>query len=120
MTPLRVEQTEAQVRFDRLILMRFAAAVRDFASSDEGWKAKVLFGLLIAFLFAINGLNVVNSYVARDFMTAIASRDRARFISQDTLYIRVFAASTITAVLYRFSEERLALRWRWWLTQELL
>ena len=62
----------------------------------------------------------MNSYVARDFMTAIASRDRARFISQATLYIGVFAASTITAVLYRFSEERLALRWRWWVTRELL
>ena len=84
MTPSRVEQAEREVRFDRLILTRFAAAVRSFASSDEGWKAKVLFGLLIAFLFAINGLNVVNSYVARDFMTAIASRDRARFISQAT------------------------------------
>ena len=55
MTPSRVEQAE-EVRFDRLILTRFAAAVRSFASSDEGWKAKVLFGLLIAFLFAINGL----------------------------------------------------------------
>lgn len=120
MTPSRVEQAEREVRFDRLILTRFAAAVRSFASSDEGWKAKFLFGLLIAFLFAINGLNVVNSYVARDFMTAIASRDRARFISQATLYIGVFAASTITAVLYRFSEERLALRWRWWVTRELL
>ncbi len=120
MTSSRDEQPEAQVRFDRLILMRFAAAIRSFASSDQGWKAKVIFGLLIGFLFAINGLNVVNSYVARDFMTAIENRDRARFISETTLYIGVFAASTIIAVLYRFSEERLALLWRSWVTRELL
>ncbi len=36
MTPSHVEQAEREVRFDRLILTRFAAAVRDFASSDEG------------------------------------------------------------------------------------
>ncbi len=75
MIPSRVEQAETQVRFDRLVLTRFAAAVRDFMSSDEGWKAKLLFGLLMTFLLVINGLNVVNSYVARDFMTAIESRD---------------------------------------------
>jgi ABC-type uncharacterized transport system fused permease/ATPase subunit len=81
---------------------------------------RFLFVLLIVFLFGINGLNVINSYVARDFMTAIEHRDRAGFIWEATVYVGVFAASTLVAVLYRFSEERLALLWREWLTRRLL
>jgi len=53
-------------------------------------------------------------------MTAIEHRDRAGFIWQAAVYVGVFAASTIVAVLYRFSEERLALLWRTWLTRGLL
>ena len=76
--------------------------------------------MLLGFLFAINGLNVVNSYVGRDFMTAISHRDRAGFVRQAILYVGVFAASTVVAVLYRFAEERLGLLWRAWLTGRLI
>jgi putative ATP-binding cassette transporter len=113
-------QPEQHVPINRLTWVRFVEVVRDFVSSEVGWKARSLFALLVAFLFGINGLNVVNSYVARDFMTAIEHRDRAAFIWQATVYVGVFAASTLVAVLYRFSEERLALLWRTWLTRALL
>ena len=36
------------------------------------------------------------------------------------LYVCVFAGSTIMAVFYRFSEERLRLLWREWLTRILM
>jgi putative ATP-binding cassette transporter len=36
------------------------------------------------------------------------------------LYVSVFAASTIAAVTYRFTEERLGLLWRDWLTRRLV
>jgi putative ATP-binding cassette transporter len=84
------------------------------------WKARAFFALLIGFLFGINGLNVITSYVARDFMTAVEHRDRADFVWQATLYVGVFMTSTLAALLYRFSEERLALLWREWLAQRLL
>jgi vitamin B12/bleomycin/antimicrobial peptide transport system ATP-binding/permease protein len=38
---------------------RFMRAVKYFAESDVGWKAKLLFAALIALLCAANGLNVV-------------------------------------------------------------
>lgn len=113
-------QAEQRVPLDRLTWIRFVQAVRNFVSSEVGWKARALFALLIAFLFGINGLNVINSYVARDFMTAIEHRDRAAFVWQATLYVGVFMASTLVAVFYRFSEERLALLWREWLTRRML
>ena len=50
-------------------------------------------------------------------MTAIADRQTAEFIQQAIFYIGVFAASTVVAVIARFTEERLALHWREFLTR---
>jgi len=96
---------------------RFVRAIRNFADSEDGWKAKLLFGGLFGLLFAINGMNVLNSYVGRDFMTAIADRDKAEFIRQALLYIGVFAGSTLVSVIARFAEERLGLLWRHFITR---
>jgi putative ATP-binding cassette transporter len=100
---------------------RFVRGVKKFTTSAEiGGKAKWLFAALIALLLGINGLNVVNSYVGRDFMTAIESRSMADFIWQAGIYVGVFAASTLVAVFCRFAEERLGLLWREWLTARLV
>lgn len=111
---------EQKKPFDRLIRGRFLRAVSSFAASEVGWKAKFMFAALVALLFGINGLNVVNSYVGRDFMTAIVDRNTAEFIWQAIIYIGVFAASTIVAVVARFIEEHLSLLWREWLSQRLV
>jgi putative ATP-binding cassette transporter len=112
--------SEHLVAFDRVIARRFVRAVSDFLMSEVRWQARGLFALLIAFALAVNGLNVVNSYVGRDFMTAISHRDQAGFVREALLYIGVFAASTVVAVLYRFTEERLGLFWRVWLTRRII
>src|SRR5262245_35085796 len=112
--------SEQPVAFDRVTGQRFVRAVKNFLTSELRWQARGLFGALIAFALTINGLNIVNSYVGRDFMTAISHRDRDGFIRQAVLYIGVFAASTAVAVLYRFTEERLGLLWRVWLTRRII
>lgn len=94
--------------------------IRALAASPVGGRAKVLFVLLILFLFGINGLNVLNSYVGRDFMTSIENRDMVRFAELGFLYVGVFALSTLVAVYFRYSEERLGLLWRKWLTERVL
>ena len=85
-----------RVPIDRLTGARFVRAVKNFAGSEVGGRAKLLFALLIAFLFGISGLNVVNSYVGRDFMTAIEQRSMLGFRREAMLYIGVFAASTFS------------------------
>jgi len=102
----------------KITAARFVRAVRNFAACEDGWKAKLMFAGLIALLFGINGMNVVNSYVGRDFMTAIADRNKAAFIRQAIFYIGVFAASTLVSVVARFTEERLGLLWRQYLTRQ--
>ena len=68
-------------------------------------------------MFAINGLNVLNSYVNRDFMTAIEHQNMDGFVYYALLYVFVLGVSTVVAVLYRYAEERLGLLWRKWLTR---
>jgi len=76
----------------------------------------VLFLLLVAF----NGLNVVNSFIGRDFMTAIADRKRGRYVGFAFAYVGVFLASAVISAFNRFAEERLRLLWREWTTRRLM
>ena len=101
----------------KVTAVRFVRAVWDFASSDVGKKAKLMFAGLAALLFGISGLNVVNSYVGRNFMTAIADRQTPEFIRQAIFYVGVFAALTVVSVIARFVEERMALLWREFITR---
>ena len=110
-----------RILFDRLTWARWLRAASSFVGSpDAGRRAKVLTAALLGLLLAINGLNVVNSYVGRDFMTAIEQRSMSRFVAMAALYVGVFAVSTVAAVLCRFAEERLGLLWRDWLTRRLV
>ncbi len=95
--------------------------VKIFLTAEEvGSKAKWLIALLILFLLSINALNVLHSYVGRDFMTAIEDRDRHGFILMALVYIGVFAASTLTSSFYRYTEERFGLMWRKWATRRTI
>ena len=111
--------SEQQVTINRETWRRFVRVVRSFLTSEVRWQARGMFALLIAFALIVNVLNVVNSYVGRDFMTAIEHRDWTGFAHQTVLYLVVFAVSTGVAVFYRFIEERLGLFWRVWLTRQI-
>lgn len=96
------------------------SAVRIVATSEIGARFKLLFATLLGVLLVINGLNVVNSYVGRNLMTAIEQRSASRFFLNVVIYLLVFAALTVDAVFLRFTEERLGLLWREWLTRRLV
>jgi ABC-type uncharacterized transport system fused permease/ATPase subunit len=66
----------------RYVRVVFARAVKDLLRSEVRRKAITLLVLLLLFALSVNGLNVVNSYVGRNFMTAIAQRDMAGFLCQ--------------------------------------
>ncbi len=98
---------------------RFLRVVRSLLTSEARHKAIALMVMLLVCALSVNALNVVNSYVGRDFMTAIAHRDMGKFRVEAILYIGVFAATTVVAVFYRFAEERLGLVSRSWLTRRI-
>ena len=50
-------------------------------TSEKRWRAFGGLALILALLLSLNGLNVVNSYVGRGFMSAIADREDQRYYS---------------------------------------
>jgi len=99
---------------------RFLRTVGLFARSENGRRAKLIFAALVLLLCAANALNVVNSFVGRNFMSAIAERNMSGFARQAVFYISVFAGSTLVAVIARFGEERLGPLWRDTMTRAIL
>ncbi len=100
---------------------RLWQTIRNFlGSEDAGPKAKLMLGGLVGLLCGVNGLNVVNSYVGRNFMTAIAERNTTGFVNYAILYVGVFAALTFVSVLARYAEEALGLLWREFLTKRVV
>lgn len=111
------EHTSAKTKSNR---QRLLFVAKSFIASEVGGKAALLCAALVFFLLGVNGLNVVNSFVGRDFMTALAERNTDEFITQAAIYIAVFALSTAVSVVFRYSEQRLGLLWRDWLTRRLV
>jgi putative ATP-binding cassette transporter len=103
----------------RLTWKRFRGAIRMLVKSEQGPKAMMFAATLVVTMFAINGLNVLNSYVGRDFMSSIENKNLSAFQYQGILYAVVFILSTVVLVLYRFTEERLGILWREQLTWRL-
>ena len=98
---------------------RLAFAVRKFYASEVRGKARLLSVGMLGLLLAISGLNVINSYVGRDFMTALVNRQEFVFYRLALLYVGVFAASTVAAAVQSYTQGRLGLLWREWLTERL-
>jgi vitamin B12/bleomycin/antimicrobial peptide transport system ATP-binding/permease protein len=114
------EMPTEKLQIARLTWQRFRNALRLLVKSEAGPKALMLSGFLLLCMIAINVLNVINSYVGRDFMSAIENRDSTAFNYKGLLYIGVFLVSTMALVFYRFSEERLGILWREQLTRRLM
>ena len=108
---------EPQGKSPSAVFVRLLTAVKTFAQSGVGRKAKLMFAAILVLLIGANGLNVANSFVNRNLMSAIAERHTAAFVWQAELTLAVFAGSTIVAVLARFAEERLGLLWREFMTE---
>lgn len=101
-------------------LKRLMHTIAIFLKSPRGGpKARLMLAALLLLMLCINGMNVTNSYVGRYFMTAIENRDSGGFVRFAWFYVAVFAGSTLVGVLFRFTEERLGLLWREWITRRI-
>lgn len=110
---------QEKLQIIRTTWKRFRGVLRMLVQSEQGPKAVIFAITLMLLMLGINGLNVLNSYVGRDFMSAIENRDMTTFKMQALYYVGVFLASTVVVVFYRFTEERLGILWREQLTRKL-
>jgi len=107
------------IRITRRTWWSLLLNIKGFVTTDRtGRRAAWVFALLVILLLGINSLNVVGSYVGRDFMTAIEDRNRAEFMRMALVYIGVFAVTTIVSVIFSYTEEYLGLIWREWVTKQ--
>ena len=79
----------------RITWKRFRGAIRMLAKSKQGPKAAVFATTLLLLILALNVLNVVNSYVGRDFMSAIENKNPGMFTSMAMLYAVVFIVYSV-------------------------
>ncbi len=99
---------------------RIIRITKPLFTSEKKWSAIAWLVTLLVLMISVTFLNVRISYVNNAFMTAISERNPQVYRQMALLYLLVFAASTLVAVFVKFSEERLGLLWRNWLTSHLL
>lgn len=110
----------SELRFNHKTWQRLIALSKPFFFSEVKWLARGMI-ILLAVLSITNSLiNVVMSYFNRDFMTALSLKEESEFIRNLSLYLVIFACAIPFIVFYRYTEERLALLWRRWLSQRML
>lgn len=107
-------------KFDRNVIRRFVELASPFFKSELKYRALALVGLVLSLSLTINGVGVMMSYIGRDFMTALQTRDIDLFRWKLIEYVIAFAVATPIVVFYSYSEQRLGLLWRRWLSHKIL
>ncbi|HAX79030.1 MAG TPA: ABC transporter ATP-binding protein, partial [Cyanobacteria bacterium UBA11372] len=106
--------------FDRQLWNRFWAIAKPYWFSEEKRGARGLLAVLLLLSLSVSGLNVIISYVGRDFMTALSKKDAEQYFRLLWIYGSVFVVGTPIVVFYRYIRELLGLYWRQWLTNSFL
>jgi len=106
--------------FDRHLWKRFWQIARLYWCSGEKWHAWGVLALLLLLLFGFSALNVVLSYVGRDFMTALSERDLSDFNRTLLIYLGAFVVATPVSVFFEYVQKLLGVNWRLWLTGHFL
>mmetsp|Transcript_4883 Transcript_4883/g.9676 ORF Transcript_4883/g.9676 Transcript_4883/m.9676 type:complete len:736 (-) Transcript_4883:1371-3578(-) len=88
-----------------------------FRESSEG---RCLFGTMIFFCLLSSGLSVIFSFVLRDFWSALSERNEEAFRVMLGYFSGAVVAAVPVSVMYRYQKDRLALKWREWMTARIL
>jgi putative ATP-binding cassette transporter len=96
---------------------RFLAIVLPFWRSEVRWRALGLLGLLLAFIFTINSLSILATTFCGTFTTGVAERQASTATRYALLWAGALCTITVVHVFKAFTEDRLKLWWRQWLTR---
>jgi putative ATP-binding cassette transporter len=102
------------------IARRFYHLTRAFVAGESGRRARWLLAALLGLSIAVGASQVLISYAARDFVSALANRDAPAFYRKLWWYLGTFAIAIPVGAFYKFTADRLSLAWRDWLTHHLL
>lgn len=102
------------------LLRRFFRLITAFVVGENRGQARLLLGALLGLSIGVGVMQVVISYAARDFVTALTDRDEPGFYRNLWRYIAAFAIAIPIGTFYKFVADRLSLAWREWMTNHLL
>ncbi len=108
------------IQVNRQTFVRLKRLVVPFFYSEVKWQARGLFALLAIFALSIQGVNVLMSYVARDFMTYLSVKEENEFFRALLFYLAAFVLSTLVSVFQSYTEQRTALLFRMSLSRRML
>ena len=86
----------------------------------EKTEARCHFGGLVILMLLDSSARIAFSYLARDFWSALGDKDADRFYGVVRTFLVALCLLAPINVLYRFQRQRLAIRWRKWMTERIL
>jgi putative ATP-binding cassette transporter len=103
-------------RFNFRVFRRFWAIAKSYWFGDEKWKARGLLLLLVILLLGYTGLSVVLNNKRGVLISALSSKDEARFWETVLIFIGVLVAYAPLLGGYDYLQKRVGVEWRRWLT----
>jgi len=91
-----------------------------FPFYKESESGRWLFAGMLVMTVLNSSVSVAFSYVGKDFWNALNAKDAEQFYIMLTRYAGALIVGAPVAVLYRFQRERLAVKWREWMTDRTL
>ncbi len=102
------------------LLKKFFVLAKAFFNGGAKRQARLWLAALLGLCLAVGVVQVFLSYAMRDVITALAQRDHDAWMRGIWKFVAVAFISVPVGVFYRYSQERLSLAWRRWLTQHLI
>jgi putative ATP-binding cassette transporter len=93
---------------------------RPYWVSDQKWAARGLLAAVVALNLGLVYLEVVLSYWQNDFYNTLQNNDQSAFFSELARFCWLAAAFIVVAVYELYLNQMLQIRWRQWLTENLL
>jgi putative ATP-binding cassette transporter len=107
-------------RFDRVFWRRLWKLAKPYWVSDQKWIALGLLAGTLLLSGLIKGGNVVISYVNRDMMTALASKNASEFYHSGLLVLIYNVVAAPIIAIDGYVVGKLMIHWRQWLTEQFL
>ena len=103
-----------------MLILPLAAFVFFRSKLIPRWKQWIMLALLLFLSLSVSGSNVVISYIGNFFTTSLAEKDQTTFWRFMWVYAGVFIIGTPIVVVYRYTQDKLGLYWREWMTDSFL
>ncbi len=103
-----------------MLILPMAAFVFFRSKLIPRWKQWTMLALLLFLSLSVSGINVVISYISNFFTTALTEKDQITFWRFMWVYAGVFIIGTPIVVIYGYTQDKLGLYWREWMTDSFL